>query len=219
MQQKIQSHVSEIRRSWYRIQNSRGFSVIELVAVTAVIALISGVLLVSNSRFGGKVLLENLAYDIALSIRQAQVYGISVQRFGTNTFSAGYGVHFDSSSGTQTSYAMFADATTKNGLYDPPGGSCGSPCELVQAAQLERGFLIAKLCAPAGSDAFSCTAVNVLDILFRRPEPDAWISAGGLSCSLALGVCHESARIVVTSPRGDTSSVVIENNGQITVNK
>jgi hypothetical protein len=189
------------------------------VAVTAIIAIISGVLLVSNSRFGGQVLLENLAYDIALSIRQAQVYGLSVQRFGTNTFSAGYGVHFDTSTATQTSFPTFADAITVNGLYDAPGGTCGSPCELVQATTLERGFRISKLCVPAGADSATCTSVPTLDVLFKRPEPDAWISASGLSCTLSLGPCHESARVVVSSPRGDVTSVVVENNGQISVQK
>jgi hypothetical protein len=61
--------------------------------------------------------------------------------------------------------------------------------------------------------------VAVLDILFKRPEPDAGISAAGLSCLLSLGTCYDSARVVVASPRGDITSVVVENNGQIYVQK
>jgi hypothetical protein len=196
---------------------ARGFTLIELVVITAIIAIISGLILVSDSAFGGKVLLENLAYDIALSIRQAQVYGISVQRFGSNVFSAGYGVRFDTSS--QLSYLTFADALIANGMYDCPTPGSTATCELVQSTAIERGFRIAKLCAPAGTDSASCISVSKLDILFIRPEPDAIISANTLSCPLGLGTCYDSARIVLSSPRGDLDSILIESNGQISVEK
>ncbi len=195
----------------------RGFTLIELLAVCFVIALISGLILVSNSTFGGSVLLENLAYDIALSIRQAQVYGISVQRFSTNTFSAGYGMHFAISS--PTTYALFADALTANGLYDCPTPGSDTTCELVQSTSIDKAYKIKKLCAPAGVDSASCTSVSSVDILFKRPEPDAYISAGDLSCALQLGTCYDSTRIVLSSPRGDVTTVVIEANGQISVDK
>lgn len=188
-----------------------------MVMITAIIAVITGLILVSDARFGGKILLENLAYDIALSIRQAQVYGISVQRFNTNTFNAGYGVRFDTSS--QYSYLTFADAITSNGLYDCPTPGSYATCELVQSTALERGFRVSKLCAPAGADSASCTSVTKLDILFLRPDPDAWISANALSCPLASGTCYTDARIVLASPRGDIASVLVSSNGQITVQK
>lgn len=210
-----------------RTLNQRGFSLIELLAVTAIIAIISGMLLMSNSRFGGSVLLENLAYDIALSIRQAQVYGVSVQRFDINsssyTFAAGYGVHLDTNSPFQ--YITFSDVCTPaNGLYDTAGGGCPLGETVGSVTNLERGFRIAKLCAPAGSTVASCTAVsnpgvNPVDILFKRPEPDAWISTANQSCILGNGICQQSLRIIVMSPRGDVTSVVVANNGQISVQR
>lgn len=185
---------------------NRAFTLIELLVVTAIIVVITTVILADNNRFGGVVLLENLAYDIALSIRQAQVYGISVQRF-SGSFSAGYGMDFDMSS--PTTYALFADGINVNGLYDSG--------ELVQATTISNAYAIEKLCAPAGSDAASCTSVPKLDIVFERPEPDAWISASGAPCLQDSGQCQESARIVLLSPRGDSMSVVVEVNGQISV--
>ena len=203
-------------------RTSAGFSLIELLAVTGVMALVSGVILVSNSKFGGKVLLQNLAYDIALSIRQSQVYGIAVQRFGTNTFSAGYGVHFDISS--PSNYILFGDAITVNGLYDCPTPGSVNTCEQVEATTITNGFRIYQLCATLTTGGTEdCTSFSGLDVLFKRPDPDAWISvkpsSGTFTSCITVGstACYSSARIRVRSPRGDLSSILIDQNGQITV--
>src|SRR3989344_8294101 len=77
---------------------SAGFTLIELLVVTAIIVVVSGVVLANQNRFGGQVLLQNFAYDVALSIRQAQVYGLAVARAGsggTATFGTSYGIHFE----------------------------------------------------------------------------------------------------------------------------
>lgn len=195
-----------------------GFSLIELLAVTAVIALVSAVILTSNSTFGGQVLLRNLAYDIALSVRQAQVYGIAVQRFGSGTFTAGYGIHFDISS--PANYLLFGDAITVNGLYDCPTPGSVTTCEQLESNTISNGFKISQLCATPAGGAESCNFTSI-DILFKRPDPDAWISATPsgstpVSCILT-GPCYSSARITVRSPRGNTATVRIDQNGQIAV--
>jgi prepilin-type N-terminal cleavage/methylation domain-containing protein len=196
---------------------SRGFTLIELLAVTAIIVLISAVVLADNNRFGGTVLLENLSYDIALTVRQAQVYGIAVTGFkagGTNAYGYGYGMHFDVTS--PMTYILFAD-TAQTGVY-----SAGiSPSEIVQQTNIQRGYGISKLCAPAGNDSATCNAVNSLDILFKRPEPDAYISGNGAPTfqggQVISNALNSSARIVLRSPRGDTRSVVVQVSGEIAV--
>ena len=190
-----------------------GFTLIELLAVTAIIVMVTGVTLAGNARYGGVILLQNLAYDIALSIRQAQVYGISVARFGQASFTSGYGIHFDTSN--PTSYAIFADAITADGLYTCPTPGATS-CELIDAPIISRGYKIKSLCAPAG-ESETCLTASAIDIIFKRPEPDAWISASGNSCELDHNLCMESARVIVVSPRGDTMSVIISAAGQISV--
>src|SRR3989344_6847475 len=77
----------------------RAFTLVELVVVLAIFTLISSVVLANHSRFNGSVLLGSLAYDIALSIREAQVYGLSVKQHtvaGVGQFQIGYGIHFAS---------------------------------------------------------------------------------------------------------------------------
>ena len=188
----------------------RGFTLMELLVVTAIMALISGLVLVNNNRFGGSILLQNLAYDMALSIRQAQIFGISVQRFNTS-FGSAYGMHFDASSGSgPASYELFADALLPaNGTYECPQPGTAN-CELVQATTISRGFYIQSLCTTPPGQSEVC-GLATLDITFQRPEPDAFIR------SPAYAGLNESARIRVASPRGDVKDIYIESNGQISV--
>ena len=194
---------------------SKGFTLIELLVVTGIIVVISTIVLANNNRFGGVILLQNLAYNVALSIREAQVYGISVQRFQASTFNAGYGVHFDLSS-TDT-YVLFGDAIQVNGLYDCPQPGTNN-CESVQATSISTGYSIYDLCITPASGVETC-GIAKLDIIFKRPDPDAWISASGVSCILDNGACGESARALLKSPRGDKTSIVVYANGQISVQK
>ena len=188
--------------------SKRGFTLIEMLVVTSIMILISGLLLASNSRFGGTVQLESLAYDIGLSIRQAQVYGISVRQFSPGVYTAGYGMHFEMSS--PTSYVLFGDAVSANGLYDTG--------ELVTSTLISSGYSIKQLCVTKTGNPEDCTVTKV-DLLFKRPEPHAFISANSLSCTLLAGPCQESARIVVQSPRNDTMSIIVAVSGQISVSK
>ena len=197
------------------LPRTRGFTLIELVVVTGIILVVTSVVLVNNNRFGGVVQLENLAYDIALSIRQAQVFGVSVQRYGSGAsadFTSGYGMHFNSNDPVH--YEFFADVD-KDGFF-------GSNETVSPLYTIRSGFKIAGLCSPQGQDAATCVDVyptTQIDIAFKRPEADAWISAGGVGCAYGAGTCAASARIILISPRCDVMSVVVGANGQISVQR
>ena len=125
-------------------------------------------------------------------------------------FSSAYGMHC--SIGNPREYVLFADGGAKNGIYDDSS-------EEVSPYTIRSGFTINKLCAPEGVDAASCREVLTLDIAFKRPEADAWISANNNACSYGSGTCAVSARIVLKSPRGDAMSVLVGANGQISVTR
>jgi prepilin-type N-terminal cleavage/methylation domain-containing protein len=191
---------------------SSGFTLIEMLVVIGIMTVVSGVVLANNSRFGGQVLLQNLAYDIALSIRQSQVYGISVQRFGTAaTFAPAYGMYFNVSS--PTTYVLFGDVTP-NGIFDTG--------ETVQSTTIQSGFSISELYATVGGVE---TAVNSLNITYRRPDPDAYITINNTVLTFddngklfpAGQPIQEEARIVVRSPRGDLKDITVSFSGQISV--
>lgn len=188
---------------------------IELLVVCAIIIVITGLVLIDNNKFGGDVTLENFAYDVALSLRQTQVYGIAVERFGTN-FNTGYGMHF--ALATPTTYILFADEDN-TGIYDP----AASPSEIVDTDTIDQGFAITGLCVIPEVGGTTCEPATEIDILFIRPQPDAYISAGvggnsPASCIEQPGSsCYYEAQITLTSPKGDTRTVVVDTTGQISV--
>lgn len=198
------------------MSRSKGFTLIELLVVCAIIVVITALVLVDSNKFGGDVTLENFAYDVALSVRQTQVYGIAVERFGTSNFNTGYGMHFSLT--TPNSYILFADEDG-TGIYDPNA----SPSEVVDSNTISQGFAITGLCAIPEVGGSTCNPVSEIDILFIRPEPDAYISVGTsgnapVSCvRQPNAACNYEAQITLTSPKGDTRTVVVDATGQISV--
>ena len=209
-----QVHSRLAARSSQLVAGERGFTLVELMVVTGIFVVITSLILANNTRFGGAVLLENLAYDIALSVRRAQGYGIAVQRFGTDDFSAGYGVNF--TSGTPTVYILFADIypkSTGNGIYEP------DKSELVESVSIQGGYRIIDLCATSPNSRSETCGLTALDILFKRPEPGAFISKNGISGIANPAALQEKGRIILESPRGNKTSVIVEASGQIAVEK
>lgn len=207
-----------LRTNDSRLMTTSGFTLIELLVVVGIMIIISALMLANNNRFGGRILLENLGYDMALTVRKAQIFGISVQSTGGGNFGAAYGMHFSMS--TPKAYVLFADSAPRNGAYGAG--------EDVQSFSISRGYQIEKLCTPAGTDISTCNSVSQLDILFKRPEPDAWISinndpcltaAAGNTYAAIFGKCQASARVGLIAPSGDRVNFVVDLNGQVSVNK
>ena len=172
-----------------------------MIVVTGIIMIITGVLLTKNSAFGGSIILKSLAYDVALSVREAQTYGISVRESSGGSFSSGYGV--EARIASASSYLLYVDSAN-TGFYT------GST-ELVTRYALKTGYTIVGLCyTPAGGTNEVCTAQK-LDITFKRPEPDAYIRVDD---SPAL---NQRARIELSSPNGAIVSILVEATGQISV--
>src|SRR3989344_7482185 len=131
--------------SKFKIQNSKfqrkseGFSLIELMVTTAIIAVISSIVLFNFPSFSSKILLENLTHEIALVIRQAQVYGIGIKRTESGAFPS-YGAHFSTESDAEKKQViLFADANG-NGIYDP------SFDINIETFEIQRGNYMSGLC-------------------------------------------------------------------------
>ncbi len=196
-----------------RPRSPRGFTLIELVAVTAIIVIVTLVLLLRQSKFDSSTILRSLAYSVALSVRQAQVYGTSVlgtASGGTVNYASAYGLYF--TSGSPSSYILFADLNN-NGAYDPA-------TETVKIFSLNAGYTISDACAELSNGQSRCTGAydssgshttNTVTILFKRPDPDAVFATDvGLEN-------YVSAYIQVESADGTTRSVLVTSAGQISV--
>ena len=173
------------------------------MVVCIIFVLLSTIVLTSHTRFGGVVTLQNLAHNVALAIREAQVFGLATLQHDSNQFDTGYGIHIAQGN----NYELFADVNG-NGIWDSGG------TETVKTTTITGGYSISNICAPAAT----CD-VSRIDILFKRPEPDACISAGGV-VTFTDGVCGSTisrATITLSSARGDTATIVVESTGQISV--
>lgn len=182
----------------------RGFSLIELLVVTGILLVITGMVLANNARFNSSVLLGNAAYDIALSVRQAQVYGLSTQEYA-GQFQVGYGVHFAGAN----EYFLFADlGAIQNRRYDE------GTDQIVQTYKLGRGHSLKRFCGIRADTTEDCSdnaaTLTHLDIAFLRPNPDSTIT-GDSPTAYSIG------RITVQSGSGDTRTVTVQSTGQISV--
>src|SRR3989344_7763105 len=187
-----------------RTHVSRGFTLLELMVVTGIFMVLSSVVLSSNGRFGNQIVLQNLAHDMALTIRQAQVYGIAVRRFEGANFDVAYGMHFIlPAPDAPSTYELFADADS-DGVYDYDAG------ETVNTTTIGGGYRIVDIQVLDGNGVENL-GVGEVNILFQRPEPDALIRR---SAGEAL---NQRVKIVLESRRGNQSTVIVEASGQISV--
>jgi prepilin-type N-terminal cleavage/methylation domain-containing protein len=201
--------------------HTAGFTLIELLVVASIMLLMTAYIFFQQSKFNSTTLLRSLSYSIALSVRQAQVYGISVRgttvaetscAAGTYTagvcFAKGFGVYVPAAGDTADTYYIFADLDG-DGAYDNG--------EQLPVFKLGKGFRISGLCAVGGGT--TCTNLTSLTAYFRRPNPDACISNnqdGG--CAIGAPPLYSRAYITVSnSGNTDTRSIKISDTGQIAV--
>lgn len=186
----------------------KGFTLVELMVSVSIFVFMTALLLTKYGNFNQSVLLTNLAYDIALTIRTAQTYGLSVQRStgSATSFRYAYGVHFDKTIGNNQKIILFTDSNN-NKIFN------SSDDIIISTYNIKRGAKIFDFCI---SDLCSISPGNIdkVDISFLRPNPDARI------CVIAGGVetCNQAyLKIIVQATDGSTRNVVIRRTGQVSV--
>jgi prepilin-type N-terminal cleavage/methylation domain-containing protein len=192
----------------------KGFTLVELMVSVAIFAMMTALVVVKYGSFNQSVLLTNLAYDVALTIRTAQTYGLSVKdpQDTSPTFTSAYGVTIGTdaiscagASSNSQQFIMFADT------YPSQTGNaiCDSNDILTSTYAIKRGGSVSQVCAGSGS----CTLGNGrLDITFKRPDPRATICFNGAaSCS------YSYAEIVLKASDNSTRKIIVRSNGQITI--
>ena len=196
--------------------------------------LITAVLVVRQQQFNSSTLLRSLAYSVALSVRQAQTYGVSTRGTAGNFAAQSYGIYISNAS--LNSYILFAD-TDNSGGYN-------SGDTVVQTFTLGTGYTLTNFAVQEPNNATNydcmtnspvvpipggnCVAfpLSSLAIMFHRPNPDGCFvvtNSGGNSphgyCDAAASYTsyYPTAYIQISSSGGSSRSIRVNQTGQIEV--
>ncbi len=202
---------------------SAGFTLIELLVVVAIIGALSSVVISGQGNFNKSLLLTNVAYDLALTLRSVQTYGLGSRVVGATSGSqnAGHGMQFLASS--PTTFAQFVDLypavpTSSNPETRPGNKLYDSPTELVMTHTLQNSVTVKNFCAQS-SGIWACAypsgsvgtgTLTALDIVFSRPNSDPAIRINSNEALSATEAC-----ITLTSPQGGDSFISVTPAGQI----
>ncbi|MEK7552302.1 MAG: type II secretion system protein [Patescibacteria group bacterium] len=218
-----------------------GFTLIELLVSVFIIGVIASVTVYNHKEFTDSLEITNLAYAVALSIREAQISGTAVKGISGN-FEKAYGIHFNINPetdanfpGNNKAYLLFVDDENDQYIYGnlPPNylgfnNNCGDPSinlECIQQIDIGRGNFISKICVNDGSGDLSCSDDSNLagvDLTFLRPKLDTNIRfrrQNGTVLTPPNQYNDKEAIICLKSPSGRTKSINVLHSGQIYVGK
>lgn len=193
-----------------------GFTLIELLISAAIITIISSIVLVRFNSFDSTVLLKSLAYEVATSIREAQIYSVSVINSvggAQANFRYPYGVSFTQNAQSYT-FFRFDNANTAV----TPSNTAGQ-VTLLKTIAFSGSMKVADVCVVGGATEYCASYpvnnISRLDISFRRPEFFAIFNAPGSSGTISEG------KIKLCSTRNPANMWVVKVTllGQITVYK
>ena len=231
------------RISNFEFRASRAFALIELLVAVTLFGIISTFILIAYNRVSGQLFLTTLAYEIALALREAQSYGVSVHQFQASgqaaTFDVGYGLHFDGSPQALTTYVLFADSSGVAGDHKFNGSfgtayttsGCVSTAECISVSRLEKGNKIAKFCGvlPVGDggrdapDSAKNEECNVNSLPAENPTIGflditfVRPNPDALITTDHLGQSYRGGRIYLISPTGEKRVVEVATTGQISL--
>lgn len=173
-------------------KSQAGFSLVELLVSVAILVVVSGLVFFNQSGFNNSVLIQNLAYEISLTIRQAQSYGLQSKGVDDD-FEKGFGVYFNMEEPDKL--ILYSDVDD-DFVY-------GSGDLLIDDLKMTNGNLLDKLCI---GDLCSGGEETTLDISFLRPNPTAYINED-----------HDVGEIYIKSSRGEKRKIVVNKIGQISI--
>lgn len=236
-----------MKKFYSKLSFFKGFTLPELMISIAIIGIIVTIVTYNHKQFNSNLELTNVAYRVAVSIREAQVYGISVKEFteaGGSRFDVPYGINFSTSDWeAKKSYVFFGDSNPNPSnypnMYDGPysnGCNGGTTDECLERIILGRGNIIKKVCAVEGIqpnptaivclmryDPFnnpSWNHLHGLSITFKRPKSDAIFTFSKFNAPVVLSPSpnfNEAFICLEATESSRRKKVVVSSSGQISV--
>lgn len=200
-------------------KNIRGFTLVELIICVAIFVFLTGLVVTKYSTFNSSILLTNLAYDVALTVRTAQSYGLNVRSIpgtsGTpysNTYDSPFGVNMPVRTGNLTfgtSIDLFADTspTGGDGIYTPTADA------LITTSAFKNGMMFWGACAGQGKCGGAAGT-------WCTTDSQGYYGAGAVSCpntSTGVSSCttgvHFLKTMSTTYKRPDPTAIITDQCG------
>jgi len=177
----------------------KGFSLVEMLVVLGIFVILTTLVLTSNSTFKETVTLDSIAYEVALSIQEAQVYGVAVSEVEGVSFDTIRGV--DVNITTPQKYFFSADTS----------GDLRLTVDDLRVTQfnIPDSYRIAQICGSIDDQVCEDDTQQV-SIMFKRPAPEAILRRGN-------NVYWVYAEIHIQSDSGNERIVAVTSDGQISV--
>jgi len=162
----------------------KGFSLIEFFVIVTIFSIMAGITALNYREFQAEIELRNLAYDVALSIRQTQTFGISATD-STMPLSPAtaipsddrsiYGIYFEGSD----RLVIFQDLD-KSKTFDSEND------RVLSDSRIATGDIIKTICK-GDSKPGTCVSSESKNLvaIFQRPFPDAVIKDNSTSTEYA----------------------------------
>ena len=241
---KIRKTYHIINRVSRRLLVNSGFSLVELMVSISIFMVITSITLVNYPKFSNKLSLDLLAEDMALSLRQAQIFGSSVLGAkggsgSTKAFSE-YGIHLDDPDNytAEYNYILFADINGSRSYNGPEAVATNFVCPLIGGPVANQECLqifkvtgfnrVRSLCKDYATDEAidqriaSCSKdekqLGSMDVVFVRPNLDPKFFLKGKLGEVKDTTNISNVGIILESAGGEyTKTIVIWRTGQISV--
>jgi prepilin-type N-terminal cleavage/methylation domain-containing protein len=170
--------------------NQRGFTVVEMIIVLAIIGVISSIVIFNVNTERQNSALFRTAQKLSLDLRRAQNFALSSKTYKTSGVPCGWGIHFNGTG--STSYVIFADSAVSSNCSDR---------NFVRAADGSEDFETVNL---GPEISVSGLSINLSDVVFTPPDPTVDFTPG-----------QTSANIVLINKNGATLTITINKTGFI----
>ena len=171
---------------------NKGFTLIEILVVLAIIVVITGVVIFNIGSERQNSALLRSAQKLSLDLRRAQSFALSSKVFKTSGVPCGWGAHFNGVG--SDNYIIFADLAVNQNCSDRDFIRAASGSEDFETINLESGIIVDSLSG------------GLSDIVFTPPDPTVTFTPAQISASVTLINKNSATRAITINKTGFISS-------------